>query len=164
MGLYTGHHLAGAEGLCDIIVGSQAQTADLVDVVLLGRHHNDWGVLIFPDPLADLKAVHAGQHQIQDEKIKFLLQGPLKPGFPVVFDLHLKARKLQIILLQLRNALFVFYDQNSAHNLLLLHACLPQYKMDLCADPFFTGGPDPASMVLHDLLYDGKSDAASSLG
>ena len=36
MGLHPGHQLAGAEGLCDIIVSAQAQAADLVDVVLLG--------------------------------------------------------------------------------------------------------------------------------
>ena len=35
--------------------------------------------------------------------------------------------------------------------------------MDLCSDSQLAGGPDLSSMVLNDLLYDGKADAASAL-
>ena len=35
--------------------------------------------------------------------------------------------------------------------------------MDLCSDPFLARRPDLSAVILDDLLYDGKSDAASAL-
>ena len=107
MGLHSGHHLAGAERLGDIIVGSQAQSSDLVNVVLLGGNHNNRRILHLSDLPADLEPIHPRQHQIQNQKVKLLLQRSLKSCLTVIFNLHPKAGKLQIILLQLCDSLFV---------------------------------------------------------
>ena len=64
--LHTRHHLAGAERLRDVVVGAQAQAADLVDVVLLRGDHDDGRILGLADLFADLKSIHPLKHQIQD--------------------------------------------------------------------------------------------------
>ena len=50
---------------------------------------------------------------------------------------------------------------------IVFYCCVPrdlsEYKVDLCSDSQLAGGPDLSSMVLNDLLYDGKADAASAL-
>ena len=113
--LHPGHQLAGAEGLRHVIVRSKAQPPDLVDIVLLGGNHDDRDVLLLPHLPADLEAVHARKHQIQDHQLKILLQRALQSYFPVGSYLHLKTGKLQIILFQIRNGFFVFYNQYLAH-------------------------------------------------
>ena len=65
MGLDPGYQFAGAEGLADVIVSSQSQAPDLVDIFPFGRHHENGHILLRPYFPADLKAVHARQHDIQ---------------------------------------------------------------------------------------------------
>ena len=96
-------------------VADEAQPPDLVDIVLLGGNHDDRDVLLLPHLPADLEAVHARKHQIQDHQLKILLQRALQSYFPVGSYLHLKTGKLQIILFQIRNGFFVFYNQYLAH-------------------------------------------------
>ena len=97
--LHPGHHLAWAEWLGDIIVCSQSQTADFVNILFFGRNHNDGRVLYFPYSLTYLKSICTGQHQIQNQKIIVFLQRLIQTGTSIIFNLYLKAGQLQIILL-----------------------------------------------------------------
>ena len=147
VGLHPGHQLAGAEGLCHIVVRSQSQSPYLVNVILLGRDHDDGRIFAVPHLAADLKAVHPGQHQVQDEKVEILVQGLLQSRLPVIGHFHFKSAQLQIVLLQIRNGLFVFHDQ---------------YLIHLPAPPDISGGQNTWSspclpgwwpiFFLHDLL------------
>ena len=74
MRLYSRHQLAGAEGLCHIIIRTQAESADLINVILSRGYHKDRDVLLLADLLANLKAIHSGHHQIQDDQIVISLQ------------------------------------------------------------------------------------------
>ena len=111
MGLDSRHHLARAERLCNIVVSTETQAADLVDIVFLCGDHDDRCVFRLSDLLADLKSIHSRQHQIQDKEVKLLLHRPLQTGFSIIFYLNLKTGQLQIILFQLCNTLLIFYDQ-----------------------------------------------------
>ena len=62
MRLHPGHQLTGAEGLRHIVVRSQAKPPDLVDIILLGRNHQNGNILLLPNLPAYFKAVHARQH------------------------------------------------------------------------------------------------------
>ena len=115
MGLHPGHHLTGAERLGDIVVRAQTQAPDLVDVILLRRNNDHRRIPGAADLLADLKAVGARQHQVQENQVKVLRQAPLQSPVAVILSLHLKTGKLQIILLQLRDTDFILNDQYSAH-------------------------------------------------
>ena len=115
MGLDPGHQLTGREGLGHVVVRPQAQAPDLVDIVLLGRYHEDGHVSGLPDPSADFKAVHARQHQIQNDQVKLPAHGRLQTLVPSVLDLYLKARQLQVILFQIGDRFFIFNNQYSAH-------------------------------------------------
>ena len=115
MRLYARYQLARAERLCHVIIRAQSESPDLIDVILLCRHHNDRRVFPHPDLAADFKTIYAGKHQIQNDQIKFLLQGTLQPRLTVIFYLHRKSGKFQIIFLQIGNRHFIFYDQNLTH-------------------------------------------------
>ena len=106
----TRHHLARTEWFRDIIVRAQSQTADLVNIVLFRRYHDDRCVFYFPDLLADLEAIDPWQHQIKNQKVKIFLHAAFQSRFSIIFYLNLKTRKLQIIFFQLCNTLLVFYD------------------------------------------------------
>ncbi len=74
-GLHTGHERFGTEGLGDVVVRPQLQADDRVRLLRFGGQHNDGhhgGLRVCPNPLADLEAVHLGQHQVQDDQIGML--------------------------------------------------------------------------------------------
>ena len=110
MRLDTCHHLTRTEWFRDIIVRAQSQTADLVNIVLFRRYHDDRCVFYFPDLLADLEAIDPWQHQIKNQKVKIFLHAAFQSRFSIIFYLNLKTRKLQIVFFQLCNTLLVFYD------------------------------------------------------
>ena len=100
MGFHPGHQLTGAERLGHIVVRSQTQATDLVNVILLGRDHQNRYILFLPDPLAYLEAVHLGQHQVQNNQIIIPRQRRLQPLVSPVADIHLEIAEFQIVLFQ----------------------------------------------------------------
>ena len=98
-----------------IVIRTKAQSADFVDIILLCRNHDNRNILLLAHLTADLKAIHLRQHQIQNQQIKILFDRPHKTGVPLVFNLHFKARKLQIILLQIRNGFLILNNQYLTH-------------------------------------------------
>ena len=116
MRLHTCNQLTWAERLGHIIIRAKTQSPDLIDIILLGRNHNDRRILLLTDLPADIKAIHLRKHQIQDDQIKLLLHSTYKPRITTVLDLHFKTRKLQIILLQIRDRFLILYDQNPTHS------------------------------------------------
>ena len=116
MGFHTGNHLTGAEGFRDVVISPQAKPPDLINVFFLCGNHNNGGVFYLPDLPADFKAIHTRQHQIQDHQIKILMKRHMKSLFSIILDLNLKSAQLQIILLQLCYAFFIFHNQYPAHS------------------------------------------------
>ena len=110
MGLYARHKLAWAKGLGHIIIGSQSQTSDLVNIVFLCRDHDDRCILFLADLAADFKSIQSRQHQIQDDQIKLFRKRSLQSTISRMFNLHIKSGEFQIIFLKICNSYFIFYD------------------------------------------------------
>ncbi len=66
-----GHELLGLERLDDVVVRARLQADHHVDRVALRRQHHDRHAGLGSDQPADLNAVTAGQHQIEQYKIGF---------------------------------------------------------------------------------------------
>ena len=62
MRLHSRHKFRWAEGLCHIVIRTKAKTPDLVNIVLLCRHHDNRNILFLPNLLADFKTVDPRQH------------------------------------------------------------------------------------------------------
>ena len=81
VGLHPGHQLPDGEGFCDIVVRPQLQAQHLVLLLLPGgEHENGGGGAGLPDFFAHLKAAQPGQHQVQQNEVRVLLQGQLQAG------------------------------------------------------------------------------------
>src|SRR5680860_1204059 len=61
-------------GADDYVVGARLEPHDDVDGVVLGREHDDGYAGLGPDLLADVDAVLAGQHQVEQNEV-----GPVVP-------------------------------------------------------------------------------------
>ena len=118
MCLDSGNKLAGTEGLCHIIIGAQSQSANLINVILLGGDHNDRSILSFPYLTADFKSIHLRQHQIQNDQIKIFIQCSGGSTAAIGLQHDFKVAELQIIFLQFCDCCFVFNDQYSCHILI----------------------------------------------
>ena len=64
-----GDELLGLERLDDVVVGARLQADDDVDGVALGGEHDDRYAGLGPDLLADVDAVLAGQHQVEQHDV-----------------------------------------------------------------------------------------------
>ena len=95
-GFYPGHQLFRVKGFDHVIVGAQLQSQHLVKGLALGGQHDD-GYLAFGAKLpADLIAVHAGQHQIQQYQIRCKAFKGLQRFLAVVGNLGVVALFVQV--------------------------------------------------------------------
>ena len=102
MRLHARDQLTRRKRLRDVIVCAKPEPANLVDIVLLCTDHEDRCVSGFADLTADLETVHPGQHQVQYVEVIVLGERLCKTLAPVCLYIDLKARELQIVLLQAR--------------------------------------------------------------
>lgn len=65
--------------------------------------------------LADCEAVHAGQHQIKQQKIKLVVQCCAQPGVSIRLDGDAMARKRQIVPLDGGDVRIVLDDEYIRH-------------------------------------------------
>ncbi len=68
-----------------------------------------------PDLLAQLQAVNAGKHQVENEQVEVLRLEAAQPILPVSGDLGLKTFLLEGELNGLGHRLLVFYDEDPRH-------------------------------------------------
>ena len=70
-GFDAGDDFAWVEGFGDVVIGTELQPDDFVDVVVAGGEHQDGeiGVVASSHAAADVPAVDAGQHQVEDEQV-----------------------------------------------------------------------------------------------
>jgi len=101
--------------LCDVVVGAQLQTEDLVDLAVAGGHHDHRDARAQPQLLTHLGAAHPGQHQIQQNDVGAAALELRERGHSV--NCH---DRIEILLAQqerqwLRERFLVLYDQHLAH-------------------------------------------------
>ena len=110
MCLDSGYQFTWTEWFCHVIICPQSQTSDFIYVIFLCRYHDDRSIFFLSYLPADIKAIHFRKHQIQNNQVKLLIQRTRQSGVSSVADFNFKSGKLQIILLQICNCLFIFYN------------------------------------------------------
>ena len=84
----AGGELGGGEGLGDVVVRAGHQACDLVDLLALGRQHDDTHFRAGrADAAADLKAVDVRQHHVQQRQTDVGIDLELFQGLRSVFGL-----------------------------------------------------------------------------
>ena len=117
--VHPGHQYAGREGLFDVVVRAQSQTANLVDVLPAGGDHQDGDVGTLPELAADGKAVHPWKHQVQQDQVECPAAATGKAGGPICGDLHLIAVQLQVIPLNGGDVPIILHNQDLWHGVSL---------------------------------------------
>ena len=115
MRLDAGGEHARGEGLFDVVVRTEPETADLVHVLLPRRDQQDRDVELFAQTAADLKAVEPREHEIEQNQGKFAAKSAFEPGRPVRRDLRCEAVELEIVALDGGDRLVVLNDQDFLH-------------------------------------------------
>ena len=87
----AGDEFIGTERLDDIVIGTEAEAAYLVDIFLAGRDHEDGNVFLFPYSPAKLEAIAARQHDIQQDEVESLSQGFRFACFTISGDIGTEA-------------------------------------------------------------------------
>ena len=114
-GIDAREQFVDAEGLGDVVVGARAQPPHLVGLVAARGEHEDTecGVLL-AKPAADFEAVHAREHEVEQDQVELLLESCLHRGFTVADGVDLVARVRKQVDQSLAQAGFVF-DHENAH-------------------------------------------------
>jgi hypothetical protein len=95
--LDPGHQLTGAERLGQVVVRADRQPDELVHFLGPGGQHDDVGVGERAQRPADLHAVDARQHQVQDHHVGRPRAGKLQGAFPVQGDLSGEPFPAQVV-------------------------------------------------------------------
>ena len=111
-GLNPGHQLLGIKGLDDVVVRAQLKAENLIKDFALGGQHDDRRVGLGADLSADLIAVDARQHQIQQNQLGLEGIEDLQGLLAVIYNHGLIAFFGQIQRNQLCNIIIVVDDEN----------------------------------------------------
>ena len=143
LGVDAGDELQRTERLGHVIVGTEVQSGDLVDLVVARRQHDDRPAVGFADLAAQMEAVHVGQHDVQHGQV----DGDVAVGDRfertrrIIADPGLIALGLKVDGDQIGDLLLVVHDQYgplaavTAHGILLaLVAGLPPNPTE-CSAP-----------------------------
>lgn len=127
--LDAGDELVGAERLDEVVVGAEAEAADLVDVLALRRRHEDGHFALRADLAADGEAVEPRQHEVEHDEAVGRVRRALcrRRGErrrqalpPVRGEIDGEALRLEIVALELADVLIVLDDQDALHTVVPL--------------------------------------------
>ncbi len=108
----TGHHLFALKGLDHVIVSAQLQAQHLVEHLPFGGKHDDGASGLFADLPADLPAVQAGQHNVQEDKVGGKAVELFQRAFAVVDHLGGKALFLYVEPQKFADIGIIVYDED----------------------------------------------------
>ena len=141
------NQLAGAERLHQVVVGAQLQTDDAVFHLALSGEHDNGHVGVVADGAADALARHAGQHEVEDDKIEVVLRELLERLLAVADRRHPVILAFKIGRHGVADGLFVFNQKDAscfvAHGSLLKLADISDN-----ARPRSLRGPVPSVLVV----------------
>ena len=123
MRLDSCHKLRCGKRLGDIIIRSQPESADLINILLFSRNHDNRDILMLPDLLTDIKSIRSRQHKVQDNKVIWSGKRSFQSLCTIRLKIYFKSGKLQIILFQLRYRFLILHNQDLF--LVLIHSFCP---------------------------------------
>ena len=107
------HQLAQPERLCQVVVRTQLEADDLVDLVVAGGQDEDRRFRAGCSQAAeDLEAVHSRKSHVQNHEVGRLVRGELEALFAGSGDSHLVTLLLEGVLDPASNRELVFDDQD----------------------------------------------------
>ena len=115
-GLHPHQQLLEVKGLGEVVIGAGIEAAHLVLDASQGCEHQDrdlGGALIPAQPLAEGEAIDVGQHQIQQDQVRAVLQGQGLALDAVGGALDLKTAVLQVAGHQVQHVAVVFDQQDA---------------------------------------------------
>ena len=107
--------LARGERLREVIVGTELEANDLVDLGVARRQHQDRHVTLAPDPPADLEPVNVRQHHVEDDDLGPILAERLKSALAILGGEHFKAFLSKRVAEGMTQIRVVVDDQQSRH-------------------------------------------------
>src|SRR2546429_3119355 len=110
--LDPGHQLPWAEGFGDVVVGPKLETDDPVDLGVAGGQHDDGYPAAGPQAAADLEAVDAGKHEVEDHERRVQPVGLVQRLRPIGDPGNGEPLVAQIQLQQRGDVVLVFDDQD----------------------------------------------------
>src|SRR6185312_14140321 len=116
--LHAGDELARVEGLREVVVRTDLEADDLVDVLVARGQHDDRHVRALPDPAADLDPVHVRQVEVEHDEGRHLGRDGVERTGAGAHRAHAVAGVLEIERDERRDRLLVLDDQ---HRLRLAH-------------------------------------------
>ena len=72
------------EGLGHVIVTAHIEADQAVRFIVLGRQEDNGNITELADTAADLEAIHAGHHQIEEHNLRFLVAQRMQRGHAIV--------------------------------------------------------------------------------
>lgn len=117
-GLDAEEEFFGAEGFCEVVIGTEFETPDpVVDLALGGEHEDGDGVgaAVALHFLKDLVAVHDGEHEVEDDKGGLVAEDEFKSFASITGDGDLVAGAFEIKGDEVGDIDFVLDDENVFH-------------------------------------------------
>ena len=105
---HAGHQFAQTEWLGQIIVGTNFQPQHAVGFVGTCGEHHDWHRRTLTQPSTDCQAVQAGEHPVEDDKIRGGLGGKQQRGLAIVRDNRTVAFAFELAADERGQLMFIF--------------------------------------------------------
>ena len=112
-GAAAGDELAHAEGLGQVVVAADFKADHFVELGVAGRKEQHRGRGARAQTAAEFVAIHAGQHDVQDEQVVVALGGHGQGLFAVVGNIDAEPFLHQVVGDEVRNRLLVIDDQDA---------------------------------------------------
>src|SRR5713101_216744 len=113
-GFNAGEQFHSIEWFCDVVIGTQLQTNDLINSLASSSQQEDrGGQACYPDPATDVETATARQHNIEDDQVKGQMSCLLKTLFAISSDIDDVALASQAIAQRHLQRFFVFYQQDA---------------------------------------------------
>ena len=113
--LHPGGHLPGAERLGDVVVGTDPQAHELVDLLGAGGDQDDVHVAEGPHLAQHLKPVNAGQHHVKQHQVGRVLPHLADRRFPVGGLGHGEPFRFQVSAQHGTDVRFIVDNEHLAH-------------------------------------------------
>ena len=115
MAFNPGHEFSWTKGFDNIVVGTQSQSPDFIDIFLSCGDHQDRDIFFCSDFAANLETIFSGKHNIQKNQINRRTQGCFFSRKTRKCHLDFKSIGFQIIPLQFSNPFIILDNQYLFH-------------------------------------------------